>query len=110
MKQIGFSAESVRVPISTGSLIILVVTFSDEVGGPSINRTLINDIYHDAEKKEKRGYIKYTDEQNVSSDIVGHYGPATIIEGHETHTRTANISLDLSKLYKIPSESLASLP
>lgn len=110
MKQIGFSAESVRVPTSTGSLIILVVTFYDEVGGPTINRTLLNNIYHDAEKKEKRGYIKYTDEQNVSSDIIGHFGPATIIEGHETHTRTAFATLELSKFSKLPADVLKQLP
>jgi glyceraldehyde 3-phosphate dehydrogenase len=110
MNQIGFSAESVRIPTSSGSLIILVVTFSDEVGGPAINRTLINDIYRKAEQKEKRGYIKYTEEQNVSSDIVGHFGPATIIEGHETHTRTAFATLDLSKFSGIPAGLLKQLP
>ncbi len=110
MNQIGFSAESVRIPTSAGSLIILVVTFSDEVGGPAINRTLINSIYRDAEKKEKRGYIKYTDEQNVSSDIIGHFGPATIIEGHETHTRTAFATLDLSKFAKLPAELIKQCP
>jgi glyceraldehyde 3-phosphate dehydrogenase len=110
MNQIGFSAESVRIPTSAGSLIILVVTFSDEVGGPSINRNLLNNIYRDAEKKEKRGYIKYTDEQNVSSDIVGHFGPAAIIEGHETHTRTAFATLDLSKFSKLPANLRKQLP
>jgi len=110
MNQIGFSAESVRIPTSAGSLIILVVTFSDEVGGPSINRSLLNNIYRDAEKKEKRGYIKYTDEQNVSSDIVGHFGPAAIIEGHETHTRTAFATLELSKFSKLPANLRKQLP
>jgi glyceraldehyde 3-phosphate dehydrogenase len=110
MNQIGFSAESVRIPTSAGSLIILVVTFSDEVGGPSINRTLINNLYRDAEEKEKRGYIKYTDEQNVSSDIVGHFGPATIIEGHETHTRTAFATIELSKFSKLLRDLLKQLP
>jgi glyceraldehyde 3-phosphate dehydrogenase len=110
MNQIGFSAESVRIPTSAGSLIILVVTFSDEVGGPSINRNLLNNIYRDAEKKENRGYIKYTDEQNVSSDIVGHFGPAAIIEGHETHTRTAFATLELSKFSKLPANLRKQLP
>lgn len=105
MQQIGFIAESVRVPISTGSLIILVLALCEEPGKPPvITRKLLNDIYKNAEEKEKRGYIKYTEEQNVSSDIIGHYGPATIIEGSETHTRTANMTLDLSKLYNIPSD------
>jgi len=103
MQQIGFIAESVRVPISTGSLIILVLALCEEPGKPPvITRKLLNDIYKNAEEKEKRGYIKYTEEQNVSSDIIGHYGPATIIEGSETHTRTANMTLDLSSLYNIP--------
>jgi glyceraldehyde 3-phosphate dehydrogenase len=110
MNQIGFTAESVRIPTSAGSLIILVVTFCDEVGGPTINRTLINNIYREAEKLEKRGYIKYTEEQNVSSDIIGHFGPATIIEGHETHTRTAFATLDLSKFAKLPAELLKQCP
>jgi len=106
MKKIGFIAESVRVPITTGSLIILVVALCEEPGSPPmINRELINKIYRDAEEKENRGYIKYTEEQNVSSDIAGHFGPATIIEGSETHTRTANMTLDLHKLFKIPVES-----
>lgn len=110
MNRIGFIAESVRVPTTTGSLIILIVTLYEEQGRPPTNRTLINNIYREATQREKRDYLKYTDEQNVSSDIIGFYGPATIIEGHETHTRTANIILDLSKLYKMPTESLASLP
>jgi glyceraldehyde 3-phosphate dehydrogenase len=110
MNQIGFSAESVRIPTSSGSLIILVVTFSDEIGEPTINRNLINGIYRDAQNKEKRGYIKYTEEQNVSSDIIGHFGPASIIEGHETHTRTAFATLDLSKFSTLPAEVLKQLP
>jgi len=110
MNRIGFMAESVRIPTTTGSLIILVVSFYEEAGKPPTNRSLINKIYREAAQREKRGYIRYTGEQNVSSDIIGFYGPATIIEGHETHTRTANITLDVRKLYKIPTESLASLP
>ena len=109
MNRIGFIAESVRIPTSTGSLIILVVALYDEPGSPTITRNLINNIYRDIEKREKRGYIKYTDEQNVSLDIIGLFGPATIIEGHETHTRTANVTLDLQKFYKAPAETPASL-
>lgn len=110
MNKIGFMAESVRVPLTTGSLIILVVTLYDEPDKEPVNRTIINNIYREAAKREKRGYIMYTDEQNVSSDIIGLQGPATIIEGHETHTRTANISLNIKKLYKIPSEVAACVP
>ncbi len=110
MNKIGFIAESVRIPTTTGSLIILIVALYDEPGSPAINRTLINDIYRDAEKREKRGYIKYTDEQNVSSDIIGQFGPATTIEGNETHTRTAFVTLDLSKLFKVPESLAGQLP
>ncbi|MDA8241897.1 MAG: hypothetical protein M0Z67_16220 [Nitrospiraceae bacterium] len=103
MNSIGFIAESVRIPISTGSLIILVIAFHDEEDNPLINRNLINGIYRDAALREKRGYLKYTEEQNVSADIIGYFGPAAIIEGNETHTRTAVVTLDLSKRYeKLP--------
>jgi len=110
MNKIGFMAESVRVPISTGSLIILVITLRDETDKPPVSRDIINNIYRDAARREKRGYIRYTDEQNVSSDIIGFYGPAAIIEGHETHTRTAYITLDIAKLCKLPSEALSAVP
>ena len=98
MNSIGFIAESVRIPITTGSLIILVIAFHDEEENPLITRSLINGIYRDAAAKEKRGYLKYSEEQNVSSDIVGCFGPAAIIEGNETHTRTAVVTLDMGKL------------
>lgn len=111
MKKIGFIAESVRIPTSSGSLIILVVTFTEEANKPPvIDRNLVNKIYRDAQEKEKRGYIKYTEEQNVSSDIIGHYGPATIIEGHETHIRTAFAPIDLSTISQLPAEVLRQLP
>lgn len=106
MNKIGFMAESVRVPIATGSLIILVITLRDEIDKPPVSGDVINNIYRDAAKKEKRGYVRYTDEQNVSSDIIGLIGPAAIIEGHETHTRTAYVTLDIGKLVKLPEETL----
>ena len=108
MNSIGFIAESVRIPISTGSLIILVIAFHDEEDNPLINRNLINGIYRDAALREKRGYLKYTEEQNVSADIIGYFGPAAIIEGNETHTRTAVVTLDLSRLCKRVPEELES--
>lgn len=98
MKKIGFVAESVRVPISTGSLIILVIDIQDTHGQEPTNRDLINKIYADAAKRNKKGYLQYSDEQNVSSDIIGHPLAAAIIEGNETHTRTATISFDLRQL------------
>jgi glyceraldehyde 3-phosphate dehydrogenase len=97
MKDIGLMAESVRVPLSTGSLVILVIAFHDEQKD-HISRDLLNRIYADAARMEKRGYVKYTEEQNVSSDIIGYYRPAVIIEGNETHTRTAFVNLDVNRV------------
>src|SRR5208283_2803904 len=99
MTPIGLIAESVRVPLTTGSLIILVIVFHDEQDNPLINRELLNNIYSNAAQLEKRGYLRYTEEQNVSTDIVGYFGPAAIIEGNETHTRTAFANLDISKVH-----------
>jgi glyceraldehyde 3-phosphate dehydrogenase len=98
MKHIGFIAESVRIPTATGSLIILVINLQEETSGESIRRDVINTIYRDAAKQDPRGYLHYTDEQNVSCDIIGLPRAATIIEGHETHTRTADVHIDLTKV------------
>jgi glyceraldehyde 3-phosphate dehydrogenase len=40
----------------------------------------------------------YTDEQNVSVDIIAMPKAAAVIEGHETHTRTAEVTLDVERL------------
>jgi len=97
MKQIGFIAESVRIPTATGSLIILVINLQEDPGVENISRNTINDIYREAAAKDPNGYLHYTEEQNVSADIVGVPRAAAIIEGHETHIRTAEVSLDLEK-------------
>jgi glyceraldehyde 3-phosphate dehydrogenase len=106
MEHIGFIAESVRVPISTGSLIILVMDLQEEMTGEPVNRELINDIYRQAAADDPSKYLHYTEKQNVSGDVIGIPHAAAIIEGHETHTRTAEISIDLDKvcnLEKLPS-------
>ncbi len=108
MKHIGFMAESVRVPVSTGSLIILVVTIQEEGSEVSINRNFINNIYKQASAKPP-GYLVYTDEQNVSVDIIGLPKAAVIIEGHETHTRTAEVTIDIDKVCGIRKEVLKDL-
>lgn len=101
MKEIGFIAESVRVPVTTGSLIILVVLIQDESMKNPINRNLINDIYRKAQSHYPDGYLLYTDEQNVSSDIIGLPRAAAVIEGHETHTRTAAVRFDLNHVLNV---------
>jgi glyceraldehyde 3-phosphate dehydrogenase len=108
MKKIGFMAESVRVPVSTGSLIILVVNIQEDEGNASINRGVINDIYRQA-AASSRGYLVYTDEQNVSCDIIAMPKAACIIEGHETHTRTAEVTVDLNRLAGVKKELLRDL-
>jgi len=94
MKKIGFIAESVRIPTSAGSLIVLVLTIHDESMESPINRSIVNDIYRHAAEGPMKGRLVFTEEQHVSSDIVGLPAAAAIIEGTETHTRTAAIEID----------------
>lgn len=108
MRQIGFMAESVRVPLTTGSLIILVVNIQEDASGETINRQAINDIYRQA-AASPHGYLVYTDEQNVSGDIVAMPKAAAVIEGHETHTRTAEVTVDIERLTGIKKELLEEL-
>ncbi len=95
MKDIGFIAESVRIPTSTGSLIVLVLNLQDDLENP-IMRDKINAIYKDYANSSP--YIDYSEEQNVSSDIVCIPCAATVIEGTETHTRTATVKVNLDKV------------
>ncbi len=93
MKKIGFIAESVRIPTNTGSLIVLVLSIHDESIENPIKRDLINSIYKKASETTLPRLI-YSEKQNVSCDIIGFPQAATIIEGTETHTRTASINID----------------
>ncbi len=95
MSTIGFIAESVRIPTATGSLIILVMNFQEELNKKPIRRDMINSIYEDAAKANTNGYLMYTNKQNVSSDIIGTPRAAAVIEGHETHSRTGAININL---------------
>ncbi len=104
MKRIGFIAESVRIPTNTGSLIVLVVNIQDENLENPINRQKINQVYQRAAATYMQKYLCFSERQNVSSDIIGTPFAAAIIEGAETHTRTAHICVDLSKIPGIPQE------
>ncbi len=95
MATVGFIAESVRIPTATGSLIILVMNFQEELNTKPIRRGMINSIYDEAAKNNTNGYLVYTDKQNVSSDIIGTVKAAAVIEGHETHARTGAININL---------------
>ncbi len=103
---IGFIAESVRIPTTTGSLIILVMNFQEELNKRPIRRELINTIYNDTEKANTNGYLLYSKEQNVSSDIIGTPRAAVVIEGHETHARTGAININLEQVYGIDKKVL----
>jgi len=100
MKRVGFMAESVRIPTTTGSLIVLVVNIQDESLENRITRETINEIYRQAAEGPYKPYLVFTLEQNVSTDIIGYPRAAAIIEGAETHTRTALARVDLSKACK----------
>ncbi|PID77686.1 MAG: glyceraldehyde-3-phosphate dehydrogenase [Deltaproteobacteria bacterium] len=95
MASIGFLAESVRVPTSAGSLIILSLNLQDDNEHP-VNREQINSIYR--EFAQESSYLKFSDRQNVSSDIIGVPKAAAVIEGTETHTRTASLQVNLDLL------------
>ncbi len=109
MEQIGFIAESVRVATATGSLIILVLNLQDELSGESIRRERINAVYRQAAADDPQGYLHYSEEQNVSGDIVGLPKAAAIVEGHETHTRTAEVTIDLERLPGLDASLLAAV-
>jgi glyceraldehyde 3-phosphate dehydrogenase len=98
MEHIGFIAESVRVPVSSGSLIILVLSIQESPSEEPVRRGVLNSVYDQAAQLDPNGYLKYTEKQNVSVDILGSPHAAAVIEGDETHTRTADLSLDLASI------------
>jgi glyceraldehyde 3-phosphate dehydrogenase len=97
MIRIGFMADSVRIPTASVSLIILNVTFQSESlpdGTVTVDREVINAIYREASEGEARGLLKYSEEQNVSADMLGE-DAAVVIEALETHTRTGFVDLQI---------------
>ncbi len=109
MQKIGFIAESVRIPTTTGSLVILVLNLQEDIQGQQIRRELINNIYKQAAQNDPRGYLHYTEKQNVSSDLIGNPQAAATIEGHETHTRTAEVNIDLTAVPGLDQKIIATL-
>ncbi len=90
IRNVGFMADSVRIPTSTVSLINLNVTFHtqlDAKGEPILSRKVINDIYKRASEGPQNGLLVYSERQNVSADLIGTMA-AAVVEAHETHTRT----------------------
>ena len=100
IEEIGFMADSVRIPTNTVSLIILNVTFSsrmNEKGEPVINKAFIEKIYKESAAGMQKDLLVFSDRQNVSADLMG-FPAAIVIEGHECHTRTGFISLPESAM------------
>ena len=62
-----------------------------------------------AAAEDPNKYLHYTDKQNVSGDIIGMPIAATIIEGHETHTSTADVTIDLKKVPGLDKNVISSL-
>jgi glyceraldehyde 3-phosphate dehydrogenase len=111
IREIGFMADSVRIPIPTESLIILNVTFQtrlDAHGDSLINRKALNRIFQSAAGGAQAGLLVYSNVQNVPRDVMG-MRAAVVIEGTETHTRTGFVEIDLGSLPGISETALAAL-
>ncbi|WXR62597.1 glyceraldehyde 3-phosphate dehydrogenase NAD-binding domain-containing protein [Peptostreptococcaceae bacterium AGR-M142] len=103
ISSIGFMADSVRVPTNTVSLVTLNLTFRSSIGKsgcPVINKEFINNIYKKASKNGQKGYLHYSDKQNVSSDLRGKRSLA-VIEGVETSTKTGFLPLAKESIYNM---------
>jgi glyceraldehyde 3-phosphate dehydrogenase len=104
---IGFMADSIRIPTSTESLIVLNVTFQSRMDSDktasAINANMINGIYRKTSEDDPEHLLIYSDEQNVSSDVSG-INAAVVIEGQFNHTRTAFLTVDLAQIPNIPQE------
>jgi glyceraldehyde 3-phosphate dehydrogenase len=105
VKNIGFMADSIRVPTNTESLIVLNVTFQartrkDGTKTP-LTTKMLNEIYQKSSETDPEGLLVFTLEQNVSTDLIG-TDAAIVIEGQFNHTRTAFIDVDLSHVPDLP--------
>jgi glyceraldehyde 3-phosphate dehydrogenase len=105
VREIGFMADSIRVPTNTESLIVLNATFQTHGGrgekAERLTREMLNDIYRRASANDPDHLLLFSEEQNVSTDLIG-TDAAIVIEGQFNHTRTAFIGIDLSRLPDLP--------
>lgn len=103
IKNIGFMADSIRIPTSTVSLISLNLTFHTTLGPdgkPVITCDYINSLYQSAQENDPEKLLIYSDIQNVSSDLAGKRA-AIVIEGKETRTKTGFCPVDTETLIKL---------
>jgi len=111
IREIGFMADSVRVPIPTESLIILNLTFQTQIGTDgraSVNNVLMNEIYREAASGSQKCQLVISDDQNVPADVIG-MRAAVVIEATETHTRTGFVDFDLSQVPGVDPEVTAGM-
>lgn len=111
IRQVGFMADSVRVPIPTESLIILNVTFQsrlDEQGNATVTKEVLNHIYAEAAAGAQKGLLIYSEAQNVPADVSG-MRAAVVVEARENHTRTGFATIDLTTLPGLDPEVLSQL-
>jgi len=85
MGQIDFVAEAVRIPTTTGSIMILMLNLQDDPDRP-VSRDDINGIYQKAVNGPLGRFISYSETQCVSSDIIG-TAAAVVVEGQETRVQ-----------------------
>jgi glyceraldehyde 3-phosphate dehydrogenase len=90
IKDIGFMADSIRIPTNTVSLVTLNLTFKADEDKYIIDKEFINNIYKDSSENEQKNFLFYIEKQSVSSDLRGFKGSA-VIEGFETTTATEYI-------------------
>jgi glyceraldehyde 3-phosphate dehydrogenase len=69
---------------------------------------MLNGIYRKASENDPEHLVVYSEEQNVSTDLIG-VDAAIVIEGQFNHTRTAFIEIDLSHVPNLPTEFLKTL-
>jgi glyceraldehyde 3-phosphate dehydrogenase len=79
------------------------------LSGDPIRRETINSVYRKSAADDPNSYLHYSDKQNVSCDVIGLPRAAAIIEGYETHTRTAELKIDLEKVLGIDADLISSL-
>ncbi len=102
MGRIDFVAESVRVPTTTGSIVILMVNFQDGPDHP-VSRERINEVYRNAAEGYLSPFISYSDVQNVSSDIIG-TAAAAVVEGKETRVQKGVVRVGVTPGCRISPE------
>ena len=113
VKDIGFMADSIRVPTNTESLIVLNLTFQVRTGADgkkeAVTTKVLNDLYQKAADNDPEHLLIFSTEQNVSTDLIG-TDAAIVIEGQFNHTRTAHIDVDVAAIPNVPDELLKAVP